>query len=180
MNRNFWIVEWIHYVSDGNYWSIAGCYSYTSIIKPNWHLYVCFVLFKVTRVSFISINFWVNKTQGVVFCLEKSLILPSNSSTKLLCDKKVLLRERKRHTARKVLPIRGGYPMPGQQGTPSLVGEYPIQHPGVPAEVLWNADGVPFCVDRKTDASENVTSRRSAYAGGKNVLSSKRSYCLLS
>ena len=46
-------------------------------------------------------------------------------------NKKVLLRERKRHTARRVSSARyagGGYPIPGLGGTPSQVwgGGYPI------------------------------------------------------
>ena len=67
--------------------------------------------------------------------------------TKHKRNKKVLLRERKRHTARGVasarmcsIPCPGGDPVPGLGGIPSLPGQggYPRYHPPIQT---W--DGVP-------------------------------------
>ena len=69
-----------------------------------------------------------------------------------LMNKKVLLRERKRHTARRVgstpsavLSLGGGtQSLGGRGGTISLAGGYSIPGKDMgPVEVLWDGDGVP-------------------------------------
>ena len=110
-------------------------------------------------------------------------------------NKKVLLRERKRHTARRISSARyargggrglvrgpggvpgvgggphprsgGGYPVPGLGGTP-------LSRPGMgyPPGQTW--DGIhppPASVDRHTDWCQNITFPRTTYAGGNQLTS---------
>ena len=88
-------------------------------------------------------------------------------------NKKVLLRERKRHTARCVANTRyvvlTGYPPGGVPGTPG--GVYPVRYPpgggtrsGTPP---GGGLGTPP-VDRQTPV-KTVPSRRTTYAGGNKV-----------
>ena len=75
-----------------------------------------------------------------------SIKMKRESKWQLLENKKVLLRERKRHTARHVASTsvvlsREGYPIPGWWGTPSQDGGYP--HPGMGYPCPNPAGGVP-------------------------------------
>ena len=83
---------------------------------------------------------------------------------KRLRNKKVLLRERKRHTARRVVSTpsvlaRGGYPPPPPAAS---------WHSGKCCKALWDMGTPP--VDRQidgwTDACQNITFPRTTYAGG--------------
>ena len=102
--------------------------------------------------------------------------------------KKVLLRERKRHTARHVVSTPSvlaggggyltGYP-PGEGGVRVPPGGY-LTSPPLPHGILGNVAkhyGIwvppPLWTDRwmdgRTDACQNITFPRTPYAGGKNV-----------
>ena len=97
----------------------------------------------------------------------------------IIQDKKVLLRERRRHTARRVsstplMFLKGGYPHPvvARGGTPTSSGW------GVPPSSLgWGVSppisqmGIPFhpAVNRQTENSDlNSTFPHPSDAGGKN------------
>ena len=102
----------------------------------------------------------------------------------VLFNKKVLLRERKRHTDRgisstpsAVLSLGGtpsqvplcpylawGVPIPGQGSIPSLVGEYPIR---VPLILTWSGVGYHPSPPPSGGQSENITSCHTTYAVGK-------------
>ena len=125
------------------------------------------------------------KRQRVLFSWLSKLIWPifrKYSGIKVYNNKKVLLRERKRHTARRVAstpyvvltgypprqgmppgqgtpparePPRPGYPPPGWtwQGTPPAA----PWHSGKCCKALWDTGTPPLWTDRRTDTCQNIT-----------------------
>ena len=90
--------------------------------------------------------------------------------SKILLNKKVLLRERKRHTARSVASARYVPSWPG-------MGYPPPPRPDLgwctPLPQTWDPEmgyPPPASVDRYTDWCQNITFPRTMYAGGKNKM----------
>ena len=114
----------------------------------------------------VILTFVIMKTQITPFQVrinEDVFIIDMN-------NKKVLLRDRKRHTARCVSSSAGG----GGTGYPKLESVYPLPNRTVyllpPPEGTWDhrlGVAAPLPVNRQTDTYKNITSHRSSYTVGK-------------